>query len=92
MMSYTWELYNWTDEQGLGDVIPEKAISHAEAASALGGWSKLTIPAAGRVIRNEVKWFFNVTATNWLGGIGWQTFDVSADLGFRVRVSLKGPD
>lgn len=65
------------DEQG--DTIPEKAISYAKAASALGVWSKLTIPAAVWVIRNEVKLFFNVTATNWLGGVGWQTFDVSAE-------------
>lgn len=74
MESYKWELYDWTVEQESD--APSAEFDYAEEASAAGGSSKLTIPGAGRESENELTWYFNITATNWLGGIGWTSIEV----------------
>ncbi|CBJ25633.1 conserved unknown protein [Ectocarpus siliculosus] len=74
MESYQWELYDWTVEQESD--APSAEFDYAEEASAAGGSSKLTIPGAGRESENELTWYFNITATNWLGGTGWTSIEV----------------
>ncbi|CAB1097917.1 unnamed protein product [Ectocarpus sp. CCAP 1310/34] len=74
MESYQWELYDWAVEQESD--APSAEFDYAEEASAAGGSSKLTIPGAGRKSENELTWYFNITATNWLGGIGWTSVEV----------------
>ncbi|CAM9463784.1 unnamed protein product, partial [Ectocarpus sp. 12 AP-2014] len=74
MESYQWELYDWTVEQESD--APSAEFDYAEEASAAGGLSKLAIPGAGRESENELTWYFNITATNWLGGIGWTSIEV----------------
>lgn len=77
MESYLWELYDWSVEQASD--APSTEFDYVNAASASGGSSKLTILAADRASENELTWFFNVTATNWLGGVGWKSIQVGSD-------------
>lgn len=74
MSSYQWDLYKWTVGQTSDTPVAE--LDYVDNASASGGLSKLIIPAENRTSEREVTWFFNVTATNWLGGVGWKTFEV----------------
>lgn len=74
MTSYQWDLYDWTVQHSSDE--PSTELDDVTAASASGGSSKLNISAAGRLSEMEVTWFFNVTATNWLGGVGWNAFEV----------------
>jgi len=76
MTSYLWDLYSWSVEQESD--VPSAELEFAAAASASGGVSKLTIPAADRASKKKVSWFFNVTAINWLGGVGWKSIEVGA--------------
>ncbi len=76
MTSYLWDLYDWSVQQESD--VPSAELDLAAAASASGGSSKLTIPGADRASEKEVSWFFNVTAINWLGGIGWKSIEVDA--------------
>lgn len=77
MESYLWELYDWSIEQASD--APFTELTDVAAASASGGSSKLTVPTAGRASQNELTWFFNVTATNWLGGVGWKSIEVGSN-------------
>ncbi|CAM9866176.1 unnamed protein product, partial [Pylaiella littoralis] len=83
MKSYLWELYDWSVEQASD--APSTELEYVAAASASGKSSNLTIPAADRGSVNETTWFFNVTAMNWLGGVGWKSIEV------RVSASSKDP-
>lgn len=83
MQSYLWELYDWSVEQASD--APFTELTYVAAASASGGSSKLTVPAAGRASQNELTWFFNVTATNWLGGVGWKSIEVGSDCNVCLR-------
>lgn len=74
MVSYQWDLYDWTVQHSSDE--PNAELDDVIEASASGGSSELTIPALGRLSEREVTWFFNVTATNWLGGVGWNEFEV----------------
>ncbi|CAM9347803.1 unnamed protein product, partial [Scytosiphon promiscuus] len=74
MESYVWELYDWIIEKESD--APSAELEHVTAASALGGSSKLTIPGADRASENALTWLFNITAINWLGGVGWKSFEV----------------
>lgn len=74
MFWYDWELYDWTFEQDSDEPIQELAT--VDAYSASGGSSELTIPAVDRASEKEVTWFFRITATNWLGGVGSSNFEV----------------
>lgn len=77
MKSYLWELYDWSVEQASD--APSTELEYVAAASASGKSSNLTIPAADRGSVNETTWFFNVTAINWLGGVGWKSIEVGSD-------------
>lgn len=74
MSSYQWELYNWTVATALDAPVTE--LEYVNQASGLDGSSSLILPAENRSSQEELTWFFNVTATNWLGGVGWNTFEV----------------
>lgn len=74
MKSYVWDLYDWSVQQESD--VPSAESDLAAAASVSGGLSKLTIPGADRASEKEVSWFFNVTAINWLGGVGWTSIEV----------------
>lgn len=74
MESYQWELYDWAVEQESD--APSAELDYVEEASAAGGSSKLTIPGAGRESEKELTWYFSITATNWLGGVGWTSIQV----------------
>lgn len=78
MSSYEWGLYKWTVEQASDTPVAE--LDYVDDASASGGLSELIIPAENRTSEQEVTWFLNVTATNWLGGVGWDTFEVGGVL------------
>lgn len=78
MSSYEWDLYDWTVEQSSD--APEAELDSVEKASAAGGWSNLTISSSSRSSEEEVTWFFNITARNWLGGVGWDTFEVRLEV------------
>lgn len=69
-----WELYDWIVEEESDAPLAE--LEDVTAASTSGGSSKLTIPGEGRESQNALTWFFNVTAINWLGGIGWTSVEV----------------
>lgn len=75
MSSYQWDLYDWTVQHSSDE--PDAELDDVIEASASGGSSELTIPSSGRLSEMSVTWFFNVTATNWLGGVGWNAFEVS---------------
>lgn len=74
MESYLWELYDWTVE--VESDAPSVEFEYAAAASESGGSSTLTIPGIDRESENALTWYFNITAINWLGGIGWQSVEV----------------
>lgn len=74
MDSYLWDLYDWSLQQDSD--APSAELQRVAEASASGGSSKLVIPGEGRASELEVTWFFNVTATNWLGGVGWTSIQV----------------
>lgn len=78
MESYLWELHDWSVEQTSDS--PSTELDYVAAASASGRSSKLTIPGAGRASEKELTWFFNITATNWLGGVGWKSIEVGGIL------------
>lgn len=78
MKSYLWELYDWSVEQQSD--TPSAELDFVAAASAGGGSSKLTIPGANRASEKKVAWYFNITATNWLGGVGWKPIEVGSML------------
>ena len=77
MDSYQWDLYDWSIQQSSD--APSAELQDVAEASAFGGSSKLIIPAEGRASELELTWFFNVTATNWLGGVGWTSIEVCSD-------------
>ena len=74
MLSYQWDLYDWMVQHSSDE--PDAEWDIVNEASASGGSSELIIPATGRLSEMEVTWFFNVTAINWLGGVGWNEFEV----------------
>lgn len=74
MLSYQWDLYDWMVQHSSDE--PDAELDIVNEASASGGSSELIIPATGRLSEMEVTWFFNVTAINWLGGVGWNEFEV----------------
>lgn len=78
MESYQWDLYNWSVQQDSD--TPSTELQYVADASVSGGSSKLFIPGEGRASQLELTWFFNVTATNWLGGVGWTSIQVSSDM------------
>lgn len=71
MLAYAWDLYDWnvadeSDAPSLElEIVPEE-----------GETGVLVLPSSVRFSEGEVTWFFNVTATNWLGSVGWNTFQV----------------
>lgn len=77
MESYRWDLYDWSVQQASD--APSSEFQSVAEASVSGGSSKLTIPGPGRASELEVTWFFNITATNWLGGVGWTLIQVGSD-------------
>lgn len=78
MDSYRWDLYDWSIQQASD--APSTELQDVAEASVSGGSSKLIIPGEGRASELEVTWFFNVTATNWLGGVGWTSIQVINDI------------
>lgn len=79
MDSYQWGLYDWSVQQASD--APSTELEYVANASASGGSSKLTIPGAGqRASEMELTWFFNVTATNWLGGSSSTSIQVGANI------------
>lgn len=78
MVSYEWDLYGWIVEEPTD--APSAEYQYVAEASASGGSGQLTIPGAGRASEKKVTWLFNVTATNWLGGIGWASIQVGTNI------------
>lgn len=78
MESYQWDLYDWSTEQDSD--APSTELQHVAEASVNGGSSQLVVPAADRASVYELTWFFNVTATNWLGGVGWTSIQVGSGI------------
>lgn len=74
MSSYQWDLYNWT--VATGSDAPEMELSYMDESFGQDRSSSITLPADIRSSQEEATWYFNVTAINWLGGIGWNTFEV----------------
>lgn len=75
MMSYTWDLYEWTVEDETDASSTEFELIFAESGESDSG--KLVLPSSIRSSQSRVTWYFNVTATNWLGSTGWGTFEVN---------------
>lgn len=80
MKSYEWDLYGWLVEQDSDAPSNSTEFQYVTEASASGGSSKLTIPGDGRTSEKKLAWFFNVTATNWLGGVGWTSIQVGSGI------------
>lgn len=75
MTSYTWDLYEWTIKNEAD--WPSEEFELISAASGEGASGELVLPSFTRSSLDRVTWHFNVTATNWLGGTGWDTFEVN---------------
>lgn len=74
MVAYSWDLYNWTAHNHSDS--PSVELDLLMVASGEGALGSLVLPATIRSATSRMTWKFNVTATNWLGNIGWNTFEV----------------
>lgn len=77
MLSYTWELFDFTVEDESDTQFMLEVIELVSMASGDGASGTLVLPHTSRQWQGRVSWRFNVSATNWQGATGWDSFQVS---------------